>query len=75
MREIKVVTSESETAFEEKFSGAVEEVEAKGKIIDIRFRTNSIPIRPNSSNTARLYFTSFITYEPSAGEPNMDSIK
>ena len=75
MREVKVVTSESETAFEEKFRDAIEEVEAKGKIVDIRFRTNAIPTKPNVSSTSRLYFTAFISYETSSGEAKMDSIK
>jgi hypothetical protein len=75
VREVKVVTSESETAFEEKFRDAVEEVEARGKIVDIRFRTNAIPIRPNGASTARLFFTAFISYETSSGEAKMDSIK
>jgi hypothetical protein len=75
MREVKVVTSENETAFEEKFSEAVEEVEGKGKIIDIRFRTNAVPARPNASASSRLYYTAFITYEPSSGKPEMESIQ
>jgi hypothetical protein len=75
VREAKVVTSESETAFEEKFRDAIAEVEARGKIVDIRFRTNAIPPRPNSANSARLYFTAFISFESSTGEAKMDSIK
>jgi hypothetical protein len=74
VREVKVVTSENETAFEEKFRDAIE-VEAKGKIVDIRFRTNAIPVRPNAATTARLFFTAFISYETSSGEAKMDSIK
>lgn len=68
MREVKIVTSESEAAFEEKFRDALEEVEGKGKIVDIRFRTNAVPLRPNMGTSARLYFTAFILYELSSGE-------
>jgi hypothetical protein len=75
VREVKVVTSENETAFEEKFRDAIEEVEVKGKIVDIRFRTNAIPVRPNAATTTRLFFTAFISYETSSGEAKMDSIK
>ena len=75
MREVKVVTSENETAFEEKFSKAIEEVEGRGKIVDVRFRTNVIPVRPNMGSSSGLFYTAFISYEPSTGNPKMESIK
>lgn len=75
MREVKVVTSENETTFEEKFSKAIEEVEGKGKIVDIRFRTNAVPVRPNMGASSGLFYTAFISYEPSTGNPKMESIK
>jgi hypothetical protein len=75
MREVKVVTAENETTFEEKFSEAVEEVEGRGKIVDIRFRTNTVPVKPNMSTSSRLYYTAFITYEPTSGKPEMESIQ
>lgn len=74
MREVKVITSESEATFEEKFGEAIEEVEGKEKIIDIRFRTNAVPIRPNASASARLFYTAFMTYEPSSDRPKIDGI-
>ena len=72
--EVKVITAESEPTFEEKFKVAIEEVEAVGKIVNIKFTTDAIPIKPGGAATARLYYTAFIAYERS--QPvQMDSIK
>ena len=74
MLEVKVITAESEISFQEKFGRAIEEVEAMGKRVDVRFRTNAKPIRPDAAGAGHLYYTAFITYERS--EPvQMDSIK
>lgn len=60
MREVKVITAEAETIFEEKFKVAIEEVEAMGKIVDIRFTTNATPIKPGGGSSARLYYSACI---------------